>query len=528
MIKRFFTSNGSLLYIVSFLLLLIFGLIMRLRGLPGHMYFYGDQGQDLMVALRIVRGEFFPLVGPILTVRDFFTPPTYYYFLAFLLQIFKSEVVIIYVFVAMNLIGAVFFALYIKEKSDNLTSLIFLFLYMYFDRSVEMTHSIWQPFPAVFFVAIALWIMNKAKKEHSHFKLFVSIILFTIGFTSYVNAVLLIPLFLHECYLFYKHKLKKIQSITASLVTVGLSTLLFSLTWLKHEMEAGYPSFNALIRPASYTGDANSQFVFFDSIHGVFNRLWVHLFTLYRLLIPNIWPEKGLSFLSYAFLVSLFLFASALLINKSLIKKLKDFLASIGFLYIVSGVLALIFFHSYEWYQHVIVLLPFLLFVIAYMISLAAGSKSIYVKIAGLATLVVLLWANFGFRIPFGNCCQTYNDVYSLYNYLKDDINDRGKSVNQHSFRLATSSSYVNYEVQPLWYLFKKYDNYRVRFNQVGNDTDRRNELNDIYQYTYLICFSDKLQDQKCWDFFSDYFVNSRLLSNTKKGQYTIYLVEHI
>jgi hypothetical protein len=520
--------NLNYIYIVLVLVFLIIGLYLRLSGLPGEMFFRGDHGQDFLIALRLARGQFFPLVGPILSLKDFSTPPTYYYFLSTLILIFKSESNIIYVYLIMNILSGIIFALYIKNKFDALTATIFFSIYMVNYFSVEQSHSVWQPYPVTLFISIAVFLMGSAEQKFAYWKVYISIFLFCLSFSIYFAAIILAPVFL---YYSYKNLLVKMDKINASILTF-LSFLIITIVlytpWIISESYYNFPTFNSIIKPSSYgPGGFDSYFVIFDNFKGLFYRTTQPLYIIYKIIVPATWPVLKQNYINALFGTSLTGIILITFLNGKLKLELNKFLNSIGFRYILVGLLPLIFYQSDTQYHRELSLLPYIILIISYLIKIALKSRNLFLIISGLVLISSLLSNMFTFTIPYETSgeFQRYKDVTGLYNYLKKDIKLSGNSVDLYDFKVYTPNQKHNFEGQQLWYLFFKNDNYKVKFSEKGNDTVRPLDSWPQYKYVYLICYD--VTDEECKTLYDDGFAKAAFIKHEIYNPYSIYLVKN-
>ena len=504
------------------------GIILPTPRFTREMLFFGDQGQDLLVALRIVRGEFFPAVGPYLSVTNFFIPPTYYYFLALLLYIFKSEAVVIYVYTVLNIVSGVFFALYLKHKTDTITATIFFSLYMFASHSIEQARFLWQPFPVAFFVSAALLVLIGAEKKYSYGKLFLSILLFTFGLTIYPSAILLVPMFIFEWFSVFEYKSRDtIIAWCSSIFSFGMVLAIVSTSWIIHEFANNFPTFHAVFNSSH---NNFSRFIFYDNVQGFIQRILLHLVAMYRLIIPDI--NNPLTYYQRIFDISFLIllgFIILILLKTALYKKFNSFLFSLRFPYLLLGIFPLVFFNTLKNSQHhLIVLLPFLLFIFSYIVRLILISPKIPFKLLGIILVVIFYLTNFIFDWPCPTCLQSYNNVFKLYSFLMSDVRSRDQPLNSYDIKFVTLPNDFNfYEVQPLWYLLKKYHNYPVTFNKDGNDSIRSGTILKNTQFTYLICYPPSLNGKKCWDAYLPYNSQTIIVKYEESGPYSIYLVKN-
>jgi hypothetical protein len=222
------------------------GLYLRLRYLPENMRFFGDQAMDFLAALRIVRGEYFPQIGPLLSLQYFTSPPTYYYFLAFWLLLLRTETAVLYLFVAMNIFTGWLLMKYFSHRSDARTGVIFAVLYTLSSNVTDQARMIWQPHPVWFFLAGALWLLVKAKIQNRPKLLPLSLLCLGIGCSLYFPAILFMPFFGFELFDYFRSR--KLPSLRSFLLACGLTggaVGLFFLPNLAYEMQHGWKITNA-------------------------------------------------------------------------------------------------------------------------------------------------------------------------------------------------------------------------------------------------------------------------------------------
>jgi hypothetical protein len=428
----------------------------------------------------------------------------------------------------MNIVSVVLFTLYVKRKTDTITATIFFSFYILALQSIIQARWIWQPYPVPLCISAALLVVPTSEKRPSYWRLFWSIALFTIGFTIYPGAVLLLPMFLFQWSSVYIHKFHNIvKAWGAAILSFGMIVLVASTSWIVHEFKNNFPTVHAVIHSSN---ENLSQFVFRDNAQGIMQRMALHGTALYRLIIPQfylnpyLWRYQNIVDASFLIVLGLLI---VILYRVNLFKKFLTFLSSVGFVYIVLGIIPLVFFNTLKNSQHhVLVLLPFFLLIISYIVRLTITSPNVLIKMISALLVIIFYVANFSFDLPCSNCLQSYKNVIELYSFLMRDVQSRSQPLRSYDFKIVTSSDEYDYETQPLWYFLKKYHNYPVLFTEDGNDTSRYGSTVTNRHYAYLICYPRLFSRDKCWDMFALNNSQTTIIKHVETGLYSIYLVK--
>lgn len=503
-------SKISPIYRMLLLTSILAGVFIRFWGLPNHIIFFGDQGIDLLVALRLARGEFFPLVGPVLSIDNLLNPPTYYYFMAFLLKIFTSEVTVVYVFALLNICAGIFYALVLKNKTDYQTAIVFFSLYMILSSSVEQARTIWNPYPVTFFTAIAMWLFLSSDSHFSLWRYCFAVATFTVGITIYPTGLLLIPVFMFYGFNYMRRSLMKKQYVVLLNVAYFVVILLWITTpFLVYEHMHGFSSLQATLS-SNMSDPTKARFVLYDGIIGLIQRGYNLLISIYYLFLPGF--NYGSNTRLYSAIFAFFVVGPLLIIstyfrNVSRRLQLNAFFSSFGYKYLAVGFVPFLFLSSSPEVHRVLVFLPFVLFPFSYVVRRVMGSRKALLKIYMCLVITLICYTNtmvniFDATKYYRQDIQLYGHVSRLYAFITKDIQTRGLALSRVDFYVITGSDVWNYEVMPLWYLLKKNNNYAVPMVTLGNDTAREVKIGQDKDAAYVICFPYSVSKKKCWDVF--------------------------
>jgi hypothetical protein len=237
-----------------------------------------------------------------------------------------------------------------------------------------------------------------------------------------------------------------------------------------------------------------------------------------------LWRYQNVFDISFLVVLGLLL---VILYRVHLYKKFQGFLSSFGFTYIILGIIPLVFFNTLKNSEHhVLVLLPFLLLIISYVVRLTIVSPNALIKSISFLLVIIFYLANFSFDLPCSNCLQSYKNVSGLYSFLMRDVQSRDQPLRSYDFKIVTSPDEYDYETQPLWYFLKKNHNYPVVFTEDGNDTSRYESTTTKRQYAYLICYPRVFSRDKCWDMLAPHNSHATIVKQVETGPYSIYLVK--
>ncbi len=478
--------------------------------MPWMAAFHGDHGLDLLIALRIIRGEYFPLIGPFLSVNSLNNPPTYLYFLAGLLAVLRSEMGIIYVFTAMNLMSGFLYAMVLQRVTDTVTAGVFFFLYMIMFSSVEQGRTFWNPYAAPFFLAWGMWIFVASPRRFPIARFCAGVAISVIGITMYPTGLLLIP-----AYVWYGHRFLQSLSFgrtrTLAISTLSFTLALFLFCWpqVLYEYHHGFPSVYAILSPTRTSLDSGAV-ALFDGPAGLFRRSGKFLVGLYYLIMPRYYQNDFISNHIVIFTVAALISISgtiAACFSRAHRHLFVDLFRRLGFVYIAFAAIPYFFLESEVYTYRLIIFLPYILFLVSYAIRAVLKSGNGVSKLVAASLLSLIVYFNISLNTvnaTFYKESTRYGNIVSLYNYLVNDIRQRSLSVSDVDIHVITHRDHVNWEVMPLWYFLKR-DNpgYFVSMMPGGNLTVRSNTISAGIRYAYVICYPALLDDGECWENFT-------------------------
>src|SRR3989344_8913644 len=129
-----------------FILILLFGILLRFYQLEGFVTFLGDQGRDAIILKRIVTFEHFPAIGAPTSAGQVYLGPFYYYFIAPWLLLFnfnpigpaEGAAILSSIFILVNYIV-------VKKLFDRIVGLISSTLLTFSFVLIEFSRFSWNP-----------------------------------------------------------------------------------------------------------------------------------------------------------------------------------------------------------------------------------------------------------------------------------------------------------------------------------------------------------------------------------------------
>jgi hypothetical protein len=236
--------------------------------LKNHQYFqnYTDNGYEIEVARAIVDKGKRPLVGPNLTAKDFFIPPTYPYIMAVFYKITGGNIFgINYCFILLNLVGITSLSLFFYKKTKNLilSSLLFLTISNMEAMILEAT-VIWHPHPTTAFTFLSLLLLQTAiEKNKFH--------IFFFGIFSY----------------FIEKQKNKKKSIIIILFLSFLAAAIVYLPQIIFEFKNGFPTILSILnkQTLSIGEDKNLKESILGTYLSIKEKLFVNDFTFISIII---------------------------------------------------------------------------------------------------------------------------------------------------------------------------------------------------------------------------------------------------
>lgn len=161
-------------YQTSTLLLLVIlalSLFFRTYNISRNLHFTGDEGRDAIVALNIVEGKNFPILGPSLSIGDLSLGPLYYYLISPFALIDKTNPVYLAIpVIAFSVMTSALLYLAVKEiiKSKE-TAILAALGYAISPWTVAYGRFSWNPNIMPFFSLLYLYALWKTKEKGTWF-----------------------------------------------------------------------------------------------------------------------------------------------------------------------------------------------------------------------------------------------------------------------------------------------------------------------------------------------------------------------
>ncbi|MBI4036863.1 glycosyltransferase family 39 protein, partial [Candidatus Daviesbacteria bacterium] len=189
-------------YSLTFLILLIFALVLRLNRLDfplSNTFVWGDGTRDYLVANHILKYGEFPLLGPYNLLLDYgiqTNSPLYFYLLALFLIPFNNVLTLGLVNILWQILVIVLIYLISKRLFNQITALVSVVLFSINPQVLNQSDYIWQPHLMQPIAYLGLFFLIKSFFSGSYPKLLLSIFLICLAITIHYSAFPWLPLFL--------------------------------------------------------------------------------------------------------------------------------------------------------------------------------------------------------------------------------------------------------------------------------------------------------------------------------------------
>jgi 4-amino-4-deoxy-L-arabinose transferase-like glycosyltransferase len=289
-------KNPNLILSLIFLLALTF----RLLGLT-NIRLGGDFAEHWSVAGRIVKGNFFPLLGPSASINPkIHYGPFYYYLLSipYLLGGGNYKVAIIF-FSFINSLS-IFPLFYISKKWLGLKSgLKLVTLYAFSSYIIQVQNFPWNPFLIPSLLIFSLYILLKIREKHANY-LPLLLFLLGLGFSFHATFLFIIPLFL----IFIPFK-----EVPGRVVIISLVAFFLALSpWFYYEIGNNFIQIKETLNVFSPSREV-CNFSTWIKTHGngerCFHQIRNTLF-IFRLFSQSLFATRNLLFVMVSFLITFY------------------------------------------------------------------------------------------------------------------------------------------------------------------------------------------------------------------------------
>lgn len=508
-------TTSDLFITVVLLISICLGSYFRLVNIPENIRFYGDEGIDLLIAQGIIDGTHFPLVGPILNVQNFFTPPTYYYLLAFFLWIGKSVTGVIYLFILVNILTVVLLTHIAKELWGKTAAFFASAIALVSVDMIYQSKSLWQPYFVPLLSLVVIYCLYLYDKRKHFIFILPGILAFFLAVSIYIPAILLLPFLVGKFIaIWIRHEKKIIQKVFVLLAVIIFSVASFFLFFspqLRYEAAHGYPTYQAIF---SEEENSPSQVDLAPSLRNskIVQNTYQSFVSIYFLAFPPLLVSKWLD-LSRYFHLSIFLLG-ILLFPKPRQNNTCGFFTKSDVLLLALGPILFSLFFDGVIYSHRFILFPLFLYLFfAKVLANLYSSKKRYGKYLALFTFFIYILANglvsYSMFIagkdvptPFDReVSEPYLKAQEVAAAISKDVEAKNLPPNWVSVHLFTPEDISNWNLATVLFFLHRNSNFPVSYTEEGHDIVRPAVFNPSAPVTYLFCsnFSSKLAvDEGC------------------------------
>lgn len=478
-------TRYNIVFIISIILLAACAVFLRSYRFIDTVAFRPDQASDLYIARSIVENGNRPVVGPLLSVKHFSVPPTYYYILAGVYRFTRSPDGATVAFVIMNLLAMCCMVFLATLLMDRTAGVIMAALFATSFIMVSESRMMWQPHPVTLCITVSLVLLFLAFQKKSIFALFISLLAYTCALSIYVSPIVLLPFYIYVSTRFF-HNVYTHSCAIAVLCAIGaliVAGIPIFYHYVLYEISHALPTYTALGTSAFRwpTIDIGIRYLgaLFDDVFanpfvqtfrspflsGVFETAVIGSFIMPFIRMKKYSPDI-----------------------QEMVLRVRKFLASpwlfIGFLFTV-------FFQRDINAYRIHPFVPFIFLWFTLVIRSELRRPSIFLLLIALVSTMYV----------FDNITQIYrllityddNDVHSAATIAFEIGRDaalKGIRHNQMEVVAYRFDAYNNYPLFPYAYYLRDMANYSLPIVPLGNDTDRSRLDHPQTPYVYLICRS--------------------------------------
>jgi hypothetical protein len=504
----------KIIFLNIFLALFLFAAYIRIADLRFSDMLI-DVGYELEAARIINQKKELPLVGPSISIKGLFIPPTYLYLISFLYFISQGEFLLISLFYAvMGLLSILFLSLsiYLLSNKNKLVSLIFLGVFTFWHYHVHLSRTVWHPYPTIFFSSLSIFLGLISLKSGKLLFLFLSQYSFFTALSIYPSPVFILPIIYFNSYVFCK------KSNNSSLRSFLLSTCsmltFFMITYTPQfifEVQHNWPSFFAMMKHHG------------DSVSIGLNETIIHFWKIFEVFFRFFFNEQSMFWKALFVFFMVFL----LLINKLVKQKAEPVQQIFDNPFLFLWILIIIYFLlnlnvAYAPHRIDLIAIFFFIFLAIKTKQILDCKKNIY-KMILILPIVVFIMLFFVYNIPLAlyapskkdSSSYVFNKVVGEAIFQKIDEHELSRSevmISYHfnrdyegqSQNICNDYGYLwktKLLAQPIDHLVnKKFKNE----NPISSNYQIIDSYDDNDRFYFLI-YNDYLIDNQCFDrFISD------------------------
>ncbi|MCL4200323.1 hypothetical protein KJZ67_03200 [Patescibacteria group bacterium] len=422
-LKKIRFPSGLLLMGVPVLV----AVIMRLYRITETIRFRGDQGMDLMVIWHMEHAGHWPLVGPFLSLRDFYTPPTYYYVTWLFYHITQSVNGIVIGYFFMNIISLMLLMKLAWHMGGKQLASIVGGLFAISIIMIDHGRQFWQPYPMQLFITISLLFLWRAYQRKSLSSLWLFALHYMLALSVYPSPVLLLPYAGYQVVRWYKNigKLPIWQSLLFSGFTMAVTFVIIYMPQIIFEISRGWPSL-------TFTGSVSAHF----NLHAIITQISENIFYIFSSYLAThiFFPKEG--FYITAFVIILF---TAMAKWGKLPHTIRAFLAP----EILAAGLVFLLLYQQDVHDHRMwAYLPFLFLITGISIHQGLNAKGVHKALAITILLIYSILNLSGFSLyTTRHLVDETREAVSIARYIKHSMSARGLTQYDTGFFLKNVSN---------------------------------------------------------------------------------------
>lgn len=455
----------------------LLAIALRLYKITETIRFNGDQGMDLIIVWHMEHAGHWPLVGPFLSLKDFYTPPTYYYITWLFYHFTHTVTGVVFGYFLINIAALIVFMKLAWNMGGKQLALIAGVLFAVSFTMIEHGRQFWQPFPMQLFIIISLWQLWRAFEKKSLLSLWISSLSYMLAVSVYPSPIMLLPYMAYQITRWHRdiHKLPLIKSLFFAGCIVVITFIIMYAPQIVFEISHQWPS---LQFTDSLAGDSDAPTLFNRICENIFNFL-SSFFGAYIL-----FPKET------HYVVS-FIIITFVAITKwgAVPQKIRLFLAPFP---LATG-LAFFVLYRYDVFDHRMwSYFPFVFLFVSVAIHQALTSKKADKKIIAIVLLVTYSILNLSgfYQYATGKIINETEEASSIAAFVTQSMSTRKLSPYNTGFFHKTPLHPDNntYSIYRVFYWLVEAGTFYLPLVPEGNKPAFNYYIPELKEYMYIIC----------------------------------------
>jgi len=229
---------------------LIIGLaiVLRVYDISETIRFRDDHGLDLLIVRAMEQEGHRPFIGTFLSLREFSTPPTFYYLTWAAYHLTGSVEGIVYVNFVINILAMLILMRLTYEMAGKAPAFTTGLVFAASSVMTEHARNFWNPYPIQIFLVISLYLLWRAFEQRNVKLLWAAVSSYFVALSVYPSPALLLPYMFYQTFRWYRIKAGYdwLPTLSHTVLTLLLPAVVVYMPQIIFEVIRGYPSLHTI------------------------------------------------------------------------------------------------------------------------------------------------------------------------------------------------------------------------------------------------------------------------------------------